>query len=97
GEDIPGKVEHGVDVGGVLEAADEEDVSAAFEARNIGAVDRNDVRNDPDIQPRTLLLEDVYFDRADHQGQIGAPCQVELLLLAPGRGGAQLGILLELG
>src|SRR5208337_1017010 len=57
GKDLPGKEEHRVSVGRMLESADKEDVASAFETRNIGLVDREDGRDDPDIQPRTLLLK----------------------------------------
>src|SRR5208337_5036188 len=97
GKNLPRKVEDRIHVRGMIEAADEEDVAAAFETRNIGPVDRDDVRNDPDIQPRTLLLEDVYFDRADHQGQIGAPRQAKLLPLATGTGRLESRVLHEPG
>ena len=81
----------------MLEAADEEDVSAAFESRNIGPVEWVDCRNDPDVKAEALPVEDVLLERTDHQGQVGDPRQVELLLLALGRGHMQQGILLQLG
>ena len=72
GKDVPAKVKHGIDVRRMRESSHEDDIAAVFVTWNVGTTDRNDVRDEPDVEAWAFLLENISFDRADHQRQIGA-------------------------
>ena len=96
-ENLPGKIEDSVDIGKVLEAADEDDVPATVESRDIDLFERIDGRQNSNIDSGAFLLEDRLLDRADDERQIGPHRQSKLLLLSAGDGGFERVVLLDAG
>ena len=94
-EDLEREKENRVDIGIVIEAADENDFTSLVKTRAISGGDRVDIRQHLHIDAALeFSFEHGFLDRADHERAIGHSGQSKLLVLPRGRG-SRLGARLE--